>query len=86
MNRQNMLDIPAVNWLEKYLTTWNGTVLIVSHDKSFLDNIVTDILHLHNETLDSSKGNFAQFMLTKEERVKNLQREYDAQMQYKHYI
>lgn len=82
----NMLDIPAVIWLEKYLTTWNGTVLVVSHDKSFLDNIATDILHLHNETLDSYKGNFTQFLVTKEERVKNLQREYDAQMQYRQHL
>lgn len=82
----NMLDIPAVIWLEKYLESWPNTLLVVSHDKTFLDNVCTDILHMHNESLDAYRGNFTQFLVTKEERVKNLQREYEAQMQYRQHL
>lgn len=82
----NMLDIPAVIWLEKYLNAWPNTLLVVSHDKAFLDNVATDILHMHNEKIDTYKGNFAQYLQTKEERTKNAQREYETQLQYRQHL
>ena len=82
----NMLDIPAVAWLESYLQTWPTTLLVVSHDREFLDNVCTDIIHQHSERLDAYKGNFTQFECTRSERKKQMKREYDAQMQYRKHL
>lgn len=49
----------ALAWLENYLaTSWEGTVLVVSHDRAFLDIVGTDIIHQHNQRLDYYKGLF----------------------------
>jgi ATP-binding cassette subfamily F protein 3 len=82
----NMLDIPAVAWLEAYLKKWPNTLLVVSHDREFLDEVATDILHQHSERLDYYKGNFTQFDATRSERRKNQLREYEAQMQYRKHL
>ncbi|KAE8211598.1 hypothetical protein CF327_g4662 [Tilletia walkeri] len=75
----NMLDLDAIAWLEDYLVEeWKGTLLLVSHDRAFLDNVATDIIHVHSQRLDYYKGNFSQFYSTREERRLNQQREYEA--------
>jgi len=48
-----MLDLKAIIWLENYLQTWKSTILVVSHDRTFLNTVATDILHLHSQKLDS---------------------------------
>ncbi|KAJ2191860.1 ATP-binding cassette, regulator of translational elongation [Coemansia sp. RSA 530] len=82
----NMLDIPAVVWLEKYMRTWPSTLLVVSHDREFLDAVATDIIHQHSEQLDQYRGNFQSFWSTREERRKNQIREYESQMQYRAHL
>lgn len=82
----NYLDFPAVVWLENYFRKWEATLLVVSHDRSFLDNVSTDILHLHDGVLDYYKGNFTNFVVTKAERRKNQVREYEAQLQYRQHL
>ncbi|KAK5904127.1 ATP-binding cassette sub-family F member 3 [Pseudochaenichthys georgianus] len=82
----NMLDVRAILWLETYLQTWQSTILVVSHDRNFLNAVVTDIVHLHNQTLDSYRGDYENFIKTKEDRQKNEKREYDAQLQYRQHI
>lgn len=82
----NMLDFPSVVWLEGYLNSWPGTLLVVSHDRCFLDNVCSDVLHMHNEQLDAYRGNYVQFLTTREERLKNQQREYEAQLQYRQHL
>ena len=83
----NMLDIPAVAWLEDHLcNAWSGTVIVVSHDRAFLNGVATDIMHLHDERIDAYKGNYEQFVVTKEERLKNAQREYDNQLAYRQHL
>lgn len=79
----NYLDFPAVVWLEKYFQNWNATLLVVSHDRSFLEAVSTDILHLHDNKLDAYKGSFSTFIATREERRKNIIREYEAQKAYR---
>ena len=79
----NMLDMRAILWLENYLQNWPSTILTVSHDRSFLESICTDILHLFNQQLDCYRGSFEQFILTKEEKLKNKQREFEAQQEYR---
>ncbi|KNC97004.1 uncharacterized protein SPPG_07820 [Spizellomyces punctatus DAOM BR117] len=82
----NYLDFPAVVWLERYFQKWQATLLIVSHDRSFLDAVSTDILHLHDGLLDYYRGNFSTFVGTKAERRKNQLREYEAQLQYRQHL
>lgn len=57
----NHLDLNAVIWLNDYLEDWKKTLIIVSHDQEFLDNICTDIIHLHNKKLNNYKGNYTDF-------------------------
>lgn len=82
----NMLDLNAIAWLEDYLQTWPGTLLVVSHDRAFLDNVAQDIIHQHSQRLDYYKGNFSQFYATKTERSKNLKKEYESQLQYRQHL
>ncbi|KAJ3043712.1 hypothetical protein HDV00_004485 [Rhizophlyctis rosea] len=82
----NYLDFPAVVWLERYFQKWPATLLIVSHDRSFLDAVSTDILHLHDGQLDYYRGNFTNFVATKAERRRNQIREYEAQLQYRQHL
>ena len=82
----NMLDFPAVVWLQEYLLGWTGTILVVSHDRLFLDAVVTDIIHLHAEQLTSYRGDYTQFQATRAERLKNQQREYEAQLAYRQHL
>lgn len=77
----NMLDVPSITFLSNYLQTYPSTVLVVSHDRAFLNEVATDIMHQHSERLDYYKGaNFESFYATKEERRKTAQREYEKQM------
>lgn len=57
----NHLDLNAVIWLDNYLQDWKKTLLIVSHDQSFLDNVCTDIIHLDQQKLFYYRGNYATF-------------------------
>nr|KMM73564.1 ATP-binding cassette sub-family F member 3 [Coccidioides posadasii RMSCC 3488] len=77
----NMLDVPSITFLSDYLQTYPSTVLVVSHDRAFLNEVATDIIHQHSERLDYYRGaNFDSFYATKEERKKNAKREYENQM------
>uniref|UniRef100_A0A8C7FRV6 ATP-binding cassette sub-family F member 1 n=1 Tax=Oncorhynchus kisutch TaxID=8019 RepID=A0A8C7FRV6_ONCKI len=57
----NHLDLNAVIWLNNYLQGWKKTLLIVSHDQSFLDDVCTDIVHLDNQKLYYYRGNYLTF-------------------------
>jgi ATP-binding cassette subfamily F protein 3 len=82
-----MLDLKAVIWLENYLVdSWTSTLLVVSHDRQFLDVVPTDVLHFHNYELTPYKGNFESFVKTKNEKLKNQEREYEAQMDYRKHV
>lgn len=82
----NHIDLNALAWLEDYLQTWPGTLIVVSHDRAFLDAVATDIIHQHSGRLDYYKGNFTQFYSTKSERERNLRREYETQMEYRKHL
>ncbi|MCJ1352181.1 MAG: hypothetical protein MMC33_002165 [Icmadophila ericetorum] len=77
----NMLDVPSITFLSNYLQSYPSTLLVVSHDRAFLNEVATDIIHQHSERLDYYKGaNFDSFYATKEERRKTAKREYENQM------
>lgn len=83
----NMLDVPSITFLSEYLQTYPSTVLVVSHDRAFLNEVATDIIHQHSERLDYYKGgNFDSFYATKEERRKTAKREFENQMAYRKHL
>ena len=83
----NHLDIPAVAWLANYiLNDFQGTCLVVSHDRAFLDLIATDILHMYNQQMKSYKGNFTQFTKTRKELTIQQTREYENQKREKAHL
>lgn len=75
----NHLDLNAVIWLDNYLCNWKKTLLIVSHDQSFLDNVCTDIIHLDQQRLFYYKGNYTQFKIMLEQKRKEHAKEFDRQ-------
>jgi len=77
----NMLDVPSITFLSNYLQSYPSTVLVVSHDRAFLNETSTDIIHQHSMRLDYYRGaNFDTFYATREERKKTAKREYENQM------
>lgn len=82
----NMLDVRAIMWLEDYLQTWPTTIIIVSHDRSFLNSIATDVIHVFSKKLTNYRGNFEQFVVTRDEKMKSLLKEYESQKQYRDHI
>lgn len=75
----NHLDLNAVIWLDNYLQNWKKTLLIVSHDQSFLDNVCTDIVHLQQCKLHYYKGNYSMFKKMVVQKQKELLKEYEKQ-------
>ncbi|OAA51694.1 ATPase components of ABC transporter [Metarhizium rileyi] len=77
----NMLDVPSITFLSNYLQGYPSTVLVVSHDRAFLNEVASDIIHQHSERLDYYRGaNFDSFYATREERKKVAKKEYENQM------
>lgn len=58
----NHLDIQMIEWLEEYLTAYSGGLLIISHDRYFLDKVTNKIMHLQNTGLQTFKGNFSAYL------------------------
>lgn len=75
----NHLDIEAISWLEKFLKEYKGAALIISHDRYFLDNVVTKIFHLENLTLKIYNGNYTEFMKKRKKEMELLTKSYENQ-------
>ncbi|SDN43684.1 ATP-binding cassette domain-containing protein [Acetanaerobacterium elongatum] len=75
----NHLDFKTLMWLEEYLGTYNGAIVVVSHDRYFLDKVVSEIYELERNTLTGYPGNYSKFLILKQERVARLQKEYEQQ-------
>uniref|UniRef100_A0A2P2JAC2 ABC transporter domain-containing protein n=1 Tax=Rhizophora mucronata TaxID=61149 RepID=A0A2P2JAC2_RHIMU len=79
----NHLDLRAVLWLEEYLCRWKKTLIVVSHDRDFLNTVCTEIIHLHDLKLHFYRGNFDDFETGYEQRRKEMNKKfeiYDKQM------
>lgn len=63
----NHLDIQAVTWLENYLSNYKGAVIIVSHDRYFLDKVVQKVVEIENAQITSFVGNYSQYVVKKEQ-------------------
>ncbi len=75
----NHLDLDAVLWLEDWLSRYGGTLLLISHDREFLDNTVDHICHLDNRMLKLYKGNYSEFELQRAAGLQTQQAAYEKQ-------
>ncbi|XP_053690237.1 ATP-binding cassette sub-family F member 1 [Sabethes cyaneus] len=75
----NHLDLNAVIWLDNYLQGWKKTLLIVSHDQSFLDNVCNEVIHLDNKKLYYYKGNYSMFKKMHVQKRREMIKEYEKQ-------
>jgi ATP-binding cassette subfamily F protein 3 len=78
----NHLDIDTVRWLENYLVQQSQAMLIVSHDRYFLNKVVTKIFELHERKITGYPGNYKQYVRLRDERYEQRMREYEAQKEY----
>ncbi len=78
----NHLDLPSIEWLEKYLSNYAGSVVIVSHDKYFLNRMVNKIVELYQQELHIYTGNYEYYEQEKEIRVEMQQRAFENQQDY----
>ena len=78
----NHLDIDTTRWLENYLAQQPEGMLIVSHDRYFLDKVVNEILELHDRRITPYPGNYHQYVRLREERYERQLKEYEAQREY----
>ena len=77
----NHLDMKTLFWLEEYLASFKGAILVVSHDRYFLDKLVTQIYELENKRLSVFKGNYSKYKILKAEKVAHLLKEYEKQQE-----
>lgn len=77
----NHLDISTLFWLEEYLAAFKGAILVVSHDRYFLDKVVSRILEIENKRLSSFAGNYSKYKILKAERNARMLKEYEAQQE-----
>lgn len=81
----NHLDLNAITWLETYLLNYKGAVIIVSHDRYFLDKITTKIIELDNGIVSSFKGNYSDYAIQKEHlRTEQMNAYLNQQREIKH--
>ena len=75
----NHLDIETIAWLESYLTNYRGALLIVSHDRYFLDKVATVTVDLTRHSLDRYPGNYSNFVVQKEQKLATQAKNYEKQ-------
>ncbi|MDF2949331.1 MAG: transporter, ATP-binding protein [Sedimentibacter sp.] len=73
----NHLDINAISWLEKYIKDFKGAVILISHDRYFLDNTVDRIFLMENKSLKTYNGNYSEFMKKRKTELEQELRQYD---------
>lgn len=77
----NHLDLDAVIWLEKWLQRYAGTLLLISHDKAFIDNTVAQIISVEHQKLVTYTGNYSSYEIQRAERMRLQNIEYEKQQQ-----
>lgn len=77
----NHLDLDAVYWLERFLRAYTGTLVLISHDREFLDAVVDQIWHIDKQLINVYKGNYSQFERQKAERMLQQQAMFDKQQE-----
>lgn len=75
----NHLDLSALEWLETYLLGWKGAMVIVAHDRYFLDKVVSRTIEMAFGRIEEYPGNYTKYLSLREERMERQAREYEAQ-------
>lgn len=75
----NHLDLDATLWLQQWLQTYRGTLVLISHDREFIDACCQRILHIENRTINSYRGNYSSFEIQRAELLANQQASYEKQ-------
>ena len=78
----NHLDLPTIEWLENYLQSYEGTVIVVSHDKEFLSRMTDTTVEISMGKITVYSGNYSFYLESKEERMDMQQRKFDNQQQF----
>lgn len=82
----NHLDMKSIEWLENYLKEYKGTVIIISHDRYFLDRVVTKVVEIENLISKTYLGNYSRFVIQKEENIRLQMHNYNEQQKEIHKI
>ena len=75
----NHLDLVALEWLETYLLSWKGAMMVVAHDRYFLDKVVSRTIEIAFGRIEEYPGNYTKYLHLREERMERRLREYEAQ-------
>ena len=78
----NHLDLTSVEWLENYLQSWPGAIIVVSHDRYFLDKVANRVWEMLFGAIEGYRGNFSHYVEQREERFERRQKEYQAQQEF----
>ncbi len=78
----NHLDLAGIEWLEGYLKAWKGAVVVVAHDRAFLDAVVDRVWELERGRLEQYRGDYSDYVAQKAERVALRQAQYERQQQF----
>lgn len=82
----NHLDLDAILWLEDWLNSYQGTLILISHDRDFLDAVTNHILHIENAELTLYTGNYSTFEVTRSERLAQQQQAYEKQQETREHL
>lgn len=82
----NHLDLEAVIWLEKWLSAYSGTLMLIAHDSAFMDQVVTSIVHLDQKKLKTYPGNYSQFLKARAEQLALQQKLFEKQEKKKAHL
>src|SRR6187549_144850 len=77
----NHLDLPSIEWVENYLRNYEGAVIVVSHDRTFLDNVISKTVEVTNQQLVTYEGNYSYYLKEKEMREEIQQGAFENQQQ-----
>jgi ATP-binding cassette, subfamily F, member 3 len=77
----NHLDLEGIEWLESYLQQWSGAMIVVAHDRAFLDAVANRVWDMHHRRMDAYKGNYTAYAQQRAERRERQQARYEAQQQ-----
>ena len=77
----NHLDLDATLWLQQWLQSYHGTLILISHDREFIDACCQQILHIEHKTITSYRGNYSSFEVQRAELLANRQASYEKQQQ-----
>ena len=82
----NHLDLDAVIWLESWLKRYEGTLILISHDRDFLDNVITQTIHVEHQKLNNYSGNYSSFERQRVEQLAQQQSMYEKQQKQRAHL